>query len=164
MAGCSHPGEPDDARADARVETDDGEDDAQSLIPALPGADAECSACVVEAVPRAALPASEAAWEAKLTSEQFYILRRGGTERAYSGAYLKHWEDGVYHCAGCDNPLYDSTVKYDSCGWPSFWDAIPNGIALSEDGGGAPEAICKRCEGHLGHVFSDGPDPTGLRH
>lgn len=162
-AGCAQPSDPAATRADARVAT--GDSTTVPLLPGLPGAVAEdCDDCVSEAVPLTALPASEAAWKAKLTTAQFTILRRGGTERAYTGEYLKHWEDGVYHCAGCDNPLYDSKTKYDSCGWPSFWDAIPGGIAQSDDGASAPELICKRCEGHLGHLFSDGPKPTGLRH
>ncbi|MHC5018765.1 MAG: peptide-methionine (R)-S-oxide reductase, partial [Planctomycetota bacterium] len=122
LAGCSQPGDSDSSRAGARVSTEGGAA-GTPLLPGLPGAAEECDECVSEAVAESALPASEAEWKAKLTSEQFYILRRGGTERAYSGAYLKHWEDGVYHCAGCDHPLYDSKTKYDACGWPSFWDA-----------------------------------------
>ena len=77
---------------------------------------------------------------------------------------LHHKEDGLYACAGCGQPLYDSRTKYDSCGWPSFWDALPGAVATRDDGSGAPEAICSRCKGHLGHIFDDGPPPTGKRH
>lgn len=123
----------------------------------------ECSDCESVAVPEASLPASEAEWKKKLTAEQFHILRQRGTERPYTGAYLHHKEDGIYACAGCGQALYDSKTKYDSCGWPSFWDAIPDTVATRNDGGSV-EAICSRCEGHLGHIFDDGPKPTGKRH
>lgn len=170
VTGCSQPGDGgldrdlDSRRAGARVETESAA--AASFEPpsAVPGLPVDCADCVSDAVALDALPESEDAWKSKLTSGQFYILRRGGTEPAYSGEYLKHHADGVYHCAGCNNPLYDSATKYDACGWPSFWDALPGGIATSKDGASAPELICKRCEGHLGHLFDDGPQPTGFRH
>jgi peptide-methionine (R)-S-oxide reductase len=123
----------------------------------------ECAGCESPGVPVEALPASEAEWRAKLTPEQFYVLRQGGTERPYTGAYLHHREDGLYACAGCAQPLYDSKTKYDACGWPSFWDAIPGAVGARDDGG-AVEAVCSRCRGHLGHIFDDGPPPTGKRH
>ena len=122
----------------------------------------ECSGCGSEAAPESALPATEEEWKAKLSSEQFRVLRRRGTEPSGTGEYLNHKEDGLYVCAGCGQPLYDSKTKYDACGWPSFWDGLPNAIATRRDG--AVEAICSRCEGHLGHVFDDGPPPTGKRH
>ena len=112
------------------------------------------------ALDAASLPKSEAEWKKKLTPEQFYILRQKGTERAYTGAYLNHKEDGIYACAGCGQHLYDSKTKYDSCGWPSFWDALPGTVERHSD----LEATCTRCGGHLGHIFDDGPDPTGKRH
>jgi peptide-methionine (R)-S-oxide reductase len=124
----------------------------------------ECAGCKTPAVPETPLPATEEEWKQKLTPAQFYILRRRGTEPPYSGAYLHHKEDGIYACAGCGQPLYDSRTKYDSCGWPSFWDALPGAVATRDDGSGAPEAICSRCKGHLGHIFDDGPPPTGKRH
>jgi peptide-methionine (R)-S-oxide reductase len=123
-----------------------------------------CADCETPAVPESQLPATEEEWKKRLTPAQFYILRRRGTEPPYSGAYLHHKEDGIYACAGCGQPLYDSRTKYDSCGWPSFWDALPGAVATRDDGSGAPEAICSRCEGHLGHIFDDGPPPTGKRH
>lgn len=123
----------------------------------------ECSDCETPAIPESALPATEADWKKKLTPEQFYILRQRGTEPSYSGKYLNHKADGLYACAGCGQVLYDSKTKYDSCGWPSFWDAVPGAVATQGDHG-AVEAICSRCKGHLGHIFDDGPPPTGKRH
>jgi peptide-methionine (R)-S-oxide reductase len=122
----------------------------------------DCAGCDTPGVPESALPASEAEWKTRLTPEQFHVLRQGGTERPYTGKYLHHAADGLYACAGCGQPLYDSTTKYDACGWPSFWDALPGAVATREDG--AVEAVCSRCGGHLGHIFADGPPPTGLRH
>jgi peptide-methionine (R)-S-oxide reductase len=121
----------------------------------------ECADCAsTPALDAATLPTSEAEWKKKLTEEQFYILRQKGTERPYTGAYLNHKEDGIYACAGCGQALYDSKTKYDSCGWPSFWDALPGAVDKHPD----LEATCSRCEGHLGHIFDDGPKPTGKRH
>jgi peptide-methionine (R)-S-oxide reductase len=121
----------------------------------------ECADCEsTPALDAASLPKSEEEWKKKLTSEQFYILRRKGTESPYTGAYLNHKEDGIYACAGCGQYLYDSKTKYDSCGWPSFWDALPGTVDKHSD----LEATCSRCGGHLGHIFDDGPKPTGKRH
>ena len=121
----------------------------------------QCTDCEsTPALDAASLPASEEGWKKKLTPEQFYILRQKGTERPYSGAYLNHKADGVYACAGCGQPLYDSKTKYDACGWPSFWDALPGTVVKHSD----LEATCSRCGGHLGHIFDDGPKPTGKRH
>ncbi len=111
-------------------------------------------------MPEPALPQTEQEWKHRLTPQQFHILRRGGTEPSYSGDYLDHKEDGIYLCAGCALPLYDSTTKYDACGWPSFWAGIPNAVEMRE----GLEAVCARCGGHLGHIFDDGPPPTGKRH
>ncbi|MCI0342789.1 MAG: peptide-methionine (R)-S-oxide reductase [Planctomycetales bacterium] len=122
-----------------------------------------CESVATPAIPIEKLPAGEEEWKKKLSPERFFILRQGGTERAYTGEYLHHKGDGTYACAGCGQPLYDSKTKYDSCGWPSFWDALPGAVATRDDGG-SPEAICSRCRGHLGHVFDDGPEPTGKRH
>jgi peptide-methionine (R)-S-oxide reductase len=120
----------------------------------------ECVDCNTPAVAEASLPKTEEEWKKKLTPEQFYILRRKGTEPSYTGKYLHHKEDGFYACAGCGQKLYDSKTKYDSCGWPSFWDAIPGTVIKHPD----LEAVCSRCGGHLGHIFDDGPPPTGKRH
>jgi len=112
---------------------------------------------------------SEREWREKLTERQFHILREEGTEPRGSGELLKNKAEGVYKCAGCDLPLYHSRTKYDSrTGWPSFYRAIdPDHVGTRVDrrfGMVRTEAHCARCGGHLGHVFEDGPEPTGLRH
>lgn len=111
---------------------------------------------------------SEKDWKAKLTMEQFRMLRQGGTERAFTGKYVDNHEDGTYRCAGCDTPLFDSETKYDSrSGWPSFFQPISeSNIEQRRDSSHSMiriEAVCKNCGGHLGHVFDDGPNPTGMR-
>ena len=108
-------------------------------------------------------------WRQRLTQEQYEILRKAGTERAFSGNYAHTTEKGVYHCAGCDLPLFSSTTKFDSgTGWPSFWQPIdPRNVESHTDGTfgmSRTEVLCRRCGGHLGHVFDDGPKPTGLRY
>lgn len=113
---------------------------------------------------------TEAEWRARLTPEQYRILREAGTERAYTGDYWKtEGKAGVYHCAGCDLALFDAATKFDSrTGWPSFYQPIaPDRVADREDrsyGMVRIENICARCDGHLGHVFDDGPPPTKLRY
>ena len=104
-----------------------------------------------------------------LTPEQFHILRECGTEPAFSGAYWDHHAEGVYRCAGCDAPLFRSDAKYDSgSGWPSFTDALDKTAVEELDdrshGMHRVEIRCRACGGHLGHVFPDGPDPSGLRY
>ncbi len=108
-------------------------------------------------------------WKAQLSDEQYRVLRHSGTERAGTGALLKNKEQGVYTCAGCGLPLYASQTKFESgTGWPSFFESIaPGNVAESCDaslGMERTEVLCARCGGHLGHVFTDGPAPTGLRH
>jgi len=125
-----------------------------------PKINVECVDCNTPAVAEDSLPKTEEAWKKKLTPEEFYVLRRKGTERPYTGRFLNHKEDGFYTCAGCGQKLYDSKTKYDACGWPSFWDAIPGAVDKHPD----LEATCTRCGGHLGHIFDDGPPPTGKRH
>lgn len=112
---------------------------------------------------------SKAQWREKLTPEQFDILRKEGTERAYSSPLNKESREGVYHCAGCDLPLFDSAAKFDSgTGWPSFYQPIdPAHIATRTDYKlilPRTEYHCARCGGHQGHVFNDGPEPTGKRY
>lgn len=108
-------------------------------------------------------------WRGKLTPEQFHILRRAGTERAFTGKYEKNKAAGIYHCAGCGLPLFASATKYDSgSGWPSFTAPVEN-EAVDEHsdashGMARTEVRCARCEGHLGHVFPDGPAENGLRY
>ena len=112
---------------------------------------------------------SEKEWKARLTPEQFHILREGGTERAFQGAYWQEHRPGVYHCAGCGAPLFSSSTKFESgTGWPSFWQPIsPEVIEEREDHSWfstRTEVRCQHCGSHLGHVFADGPPPTGLRY
>ena len=111
---------------------------------------------------------SDAEWKRKLTPKQYYILRQNGTERPYSSALLKEHRKGTFVCAADGNQLYSSATKYDSgTGWPSFWQPLPGGIATRRDweaGYPRTEVHCTRCGGHLGHVFDDGPKPTGKRY
>ena len=111
---------------------------------------------------------SEEQWRKKLTKAEFYILRQEGTERPYTSPLLKEQRAGTFACAGCANKVYPSKTKYDSkTGWPSFWQALPNAVGTSRDfklGLPRTEVHCARCGGHLGHIFNDGPQPTGQRH
>lgn len=106
-------------------------------------------------------------WREKLTDEQYRILREAGTEQPFSGKYVEHFKDGSYRCAGCGNVLFTSEQKYESgCGWPAFSDAKQDAITTRVDFSHAmirKEVLCKRCGGHLGHLFGDGPQPTGKR-
>jgi peptide-methionine (R)-S-oxide reductase len=112
---------------------------------------------------------TEAEWKKQLTREQFHILREKGTERAFTGKYWNNHDAGTYRCAGCGQPLFSSDTKYDSgTGWPSFWQPLASSaVELHEDnsyGMSRIEVVCSRCGGHLGHVFPDGPKPTGQRY
>jgi len=107
-------------------------------------------------------------WKSILTTEQFRIAREAGTERAFTGALWDTKEPGVYRCVCCDAELFRSDTKYDSgSGWPSFWEAAKDAVELDVDyklGYARKEILCKRCGAHLGHVFDDGPKPSGLRY
>jgi len=107
-------------------------------------------------------------WRTRLTPEQYHILREHGTEYAFSSPLDKFYEPGIYACAGCGQELYSSETKYDSgTGWPSFWESLPGAIGTSVDTSlfmVRTECHCSRCGGHLGHIFDDGPQPTGKRH
>jgi peptide-methionine (R)-S-oxide reductase len=112
---------------------------------------------------------TEADWQATLTPEQFRILRQQGTERAFSGKYHDCKSPGTYRCAGCGQPLFDSETKFDSgTGWPSYWQPISEqAVATHEDHSHGMQRIevhCSNCGSHLGHVFPDGPVPTGQRY
>jgi len=109
------------------------------------------------------------AWKALLDAEAFRITRDHGTERAFTGRYWDEKRPGIYRCIGCDTPLFDAATKYDSgTGWPSFWAPLdPDHVATREDRSlfmRRTEVLCAVCDAHLGHVFPDGPKPTGLRY
>ena len=109
-----------------------------------------------------------AEWRRRLGAERFHILREQGTERAFTSPLLNEHRKGLFACAGCGLPLFSSAAKYDSgTGWPSFWKPLPNAIATTTDRSLFMERVeehCRRCGGHLGHIFDDGPRPTGKRH
>ncbi len=151
-AGCGTA--PSDFRSSATVSPSDGKGD-----PTM--SDSETK---IEKVVK-----SDAEWKAQLTSEQYRITRRAGTERAFTGEYWDNKAEGTYHCICCDQPLYPSSTKYESgTGWPSFWDPVSNeAVAMKADRKlfvVRTELLCSRCDAHLGHVFTDGPDPSGHRH
>jgi peptide-methionine (R)-S-oxide reductase len=112
---------------------------------------------------------SDAEWRAQLTPEQFRVTRRKGTERAFSGRYAETKAPGIYRCVCCGQDLFTAETKFDSgTGWPSFWQPVaPEAIAEETDGSffmRRTEVLCRTCDAHLGHVFEDGPAPTGLRY
>jgi peptide-methionine (R)-S-oxide reductase len=111
---------------------------------------------------------TDAEWKKLLTAEQYQVLRKAGTERPGSSPLDHEKRAGVFSCAGCKLPLFSSTTKFDShTGWPSFWKPLDNAVEKTADnslGMSRDEVLCRRCGGHLGHVFDDGPPPTGLRY
>lgn len=111
---------------------------------------------------------SEAQWRAELGEEKYRILRQKGTEYPHTGEYNLLFENGTYCCGGCGEPLFESNSKFDGhCGWPSFDESIPGKVEYAKDtshGMLRTEILCAKCGGHLGHVFNDGPTPTGIRY
>ena len=111
---------------------------------------------------------SDAQWHQRLTQAQYAVLRQSATERAFTSPLLNEHRRGDFLCAGCDQPLFSSTTKFDSgTGWPSFWKPLPHAVGTANDtsyGMDRTAVFCSRCGGHLGHVFDDGPPPTGLRY
>lgn len=111
---------------------------------------------------------SDAEWRAMLSDLEYKVMRQNGTERAFSSPLGANKADGIYHCRGCDQALYSSETKFESgTGWPSFWRPLPDAVATRPDRGfftTRTEVHCDRCGSHLGHIFDDGPPPTGKRH
>jgi peptide-methionine (R)-S-oxide reductase len=112
---------------------------------------------------------NEEQWQQELTPEQYHVLREKGTERPFTGALLENHKQGVYKCAACGTELFSSDAKFDSgSGWPSFYEPVnPENVEEESDnsyGMRRTEILCAKCDGHLGHVFEDGPNPTGLRY
>lgn len=112
---------------------------------------------------------TEAEWKQSLTPAQYQVLRQKGTERAYSGTYWNNHDKGTYVCAGCSQPVFASSTKFESgTGWPSYYQPVKKAAILeitdNSHGMRRTEVLCSRCGGHLGHVFDDGPNPTGLRY
>ena len=112
---------------------------------------------------------TEEEWKKTLTPEQYHVLREKGTERAFTGEYADTHDPGTYKCAACGNPLFSSDTKYDSgSGWPSFYQPLTSESVRTEEDGSMfmkrTEVLCSRCDAHLGHVFDDGPQPTGDRY
>jgi peptide-methionine (R)-S-oxide reductase len=123
----------------------------------------------VTSEPQGTVELSDEEWRSRLSPEQYEVLRKQATERPFTGKYVSVKDDGMYHCAGCEAPLFRSDTKFESgTGWPSFYEpAVAENVGTRKDRTHfmvRTEAYCKRCGGHLGHVFDDGPNPTGLRY
>ncbi|MFW6436173.1 MAG: peptide-methionine (R)-S-oxide reductase MsrB [Halococcoides sp.] len=131
-------------------------------------ADTDDAADATDRLEGAELPDTEAGWRARLSERAYRVLREGATEPRFSGELLEVDDDGVFRCAGCRAALFDSTAKFDSgTGWPSFADADSDAVETRRDrshGMDRTEVLCANCGGHLGHVFDDGPEPTGKRY
>ncbi len=138
------------------------------LIAALTAAFKPGFAATAQPVTAFQVKHTEAEWKKLLTPAQYSVLRQSGTERPFASALLHEERRGVFHCAGCEQALFSSATKFESgTGWPSFWAPLPQGVGTEEDGSlfmKRTSVHCSRCGGHLGHVFDDGPKPTGLRY
>lgn len=135
----------------------------------IPGLFAQQPADTEQQKPRPKVKKTDAEWKAQLTPEQFKVTRRKGTERAFTGPHWNNKKDGVYNCVCCGEPLFDAVAKFESgTGWPSFWQPVDEQVVGELEDRSLfsvrTEVICSRCDAHLGHVFSDGPQPTGLRY
>lgn len=139
-----------------------------AATPFLAGCKVGGASAGADSRPRGEINLTADEWRQRLTPEQYRVLREAGTERPFSSSLNAEHRKGIFACAGCELPLYSSVTKYDSgTGWPSFWDHLPDAIRTRTDYElGLPriEVYCRRCAGHLGHVFEDGPQPTGLRY
>ena len=138
-------------------------------MPSIPTGGPLSDAAIAEDSPKASqkITKTDAEWRAELTPEQYHVMREKGTERAFTGALVNNHADGMYHCAACNAPLFKSDAKFESgSGWPSFYEPVPGAVDEHEDtsyGMRRVESTCARCGAHLGHVFPDGPRPTGQR-
>lgn len=170
LTSCDRPPQPNASPAEP---SPTGASDAPAARPTSPGVD-PTSPVIASALARYDAPGErvvleEGAWRQKLAPEQFEVLREHGTERAFTSPLLKEKRAGIYTCAGCGAPLFSSEAKFESgTGWPSYTSPIQDGrVAERRDssyGMERVEVLCARCDGHLGHVFPDGPPPTGLRY
>ena len=139
-------------------------------MPTIPTGGPLSDAAIAEDAPKTAqkITKTDAEWRAELTPEQYHVMREKGTERPFTGALVNNHADGMYHCAACNAPLFKSGAKFESgSGWPSFYEPVPGAVEEHEDrsyGMRRVESTCARCGAHLGHVFPDGPKPTGQRY
>jgi len=174
LAACCAPAEEgatamnDSSETTGPAAADDAAGASERAEQATPSPSAE-DAVAAEAAPEYKIVKSDEEWRALLTPEEYRVTRQAGTERAFTGRYWNTKTPGTYHCICCDTPLFRSDTKFDSgCGWPSFFEPLDGArlIELRDTSLGMirTEVRCKRCDAHLGHVFPDGPPPTGLRY